>query len=90
LGRRHSLRRRRITDRRFARCGDGAFSCGHKQRINSGAAAFLALWGQLPRLRLIAGLLSIPPLSWLLERGYRVFLRIRPTRKLADCDVRIK
>lgn len=58
--------------------------------IKDGAAAFLALWGQLPPFRLLAQLLSIPPLPWLLERGYRVFLRIRPTRKLVDCNVCIK
>jgi len=58
--------------------------------IKDGAAGFLALWRELPRFRLIAQLLSNPPLPWLLERGYRLFLRIRPTRKLADCDICVK
>ena len=58
--------------------------------ITHGAAGFLALWRALPRFRLIGRLLSIPPLPWLLERAYRVFLRIRPTRKLADCDICVK
>ncbi|MFM7459253.1 MAG: thiol-disulfide oxidoreductase DCC family protein [Burkholderiales bacterium] len=58
--------------------------------IFDGAAGFLALWRQLPRFRLLGRLLSIPPLPWILEFGYRIFLRIRPTRKLDDCDVCIK
>ena len=58
--------------------------------IEHGAAGFLALWRVLPRFRLIAQLLSVPPLPWLLERGYRLFLRIRPTRNVADCDICIK
>ena len=58
--------------------------------ISHGAAGFLALWRALPRFRLIGRLLSIPPMPWVLERGYRIFLRIRPTRKLADCDVCVK
>jgi predicted DCC family thiol-disulfide oxidoreductase YuxK len=58
--------------------------------ITSGAAGFVALWRTLPRFRFIGRLLSIPPMPWILERGYRIFLRIRPTRKLADCDVCIK
>jgi predicted DCC family thiol-disulfide oxidoreductase YuxK len=58
--------------------------------VTSGAAGFLALWLALPRFRWIGRLLSIPPMPWILERGYRIFLRIRPTRKLADCDVCVK
>lgn len=44
----------------------------------SGAAAFLALWRATPRLRLIGRVLSVPPLPWLLEGAYRLFLRVRP------------
>jgi predicted DCC family thiol-disulfide oxidoreductase YuxK len=58
--------------------------------ITDGAAAFIALWKALPRFRLIGRLLSVPPMPWLLERGYRIFLRIRPTRKLAACDTCVK
>jgi predicted DCC family thiol-disulfide oxidoreductase YuxK len=46
--------------------------------VLSGAAAFLALWRATPRLRLIARMLSVPPLPWLLEGAYRGFLRARP------------
>lgn len=52
------------------RTGDG--------RLVSGAAAFLALWRSLPGWRPAAVLLSVPPLPWLLERFYRLFLRVRP------------
>ena len=52
------------------RTGDG--------RLVSGAAAFLELWRSLPGWRLAAALLSVPPLPWLLERCYRLFLRVRP------------
>ena len=44
----------------------------------SGAEAFIALWRATPRFKLAGRLASIPPLPWLLERGYRGFLVIRP------------
>jgi predicted DCC family thiol-disulfide oxidoreductase YuxK len=44
----------------------------------SGAAAFVAMWRVLPGLRLLAALASPPPVLWLLEHAYRVFLRLRP------------
>jgi predicted DCC family thiol-disulfide oxidoreductase YuxK len=57
--------------------------------VTSGAAAFLALWGFCPGLRWAARLARIPPLPWLLERGYRVFLRVRPRlQRLANCSDR--
>ena len=46
--------------------------------VVSGARAFLAMWGALPRFRLAARLLSTPPLPWLLEGAYRGFLVVRP------------
>ncbi len=45
----------------------------------AGAAAFVAMWRVLPLLRPLAALASIPPVLWLLERGYRMFLKLRPT-----------
>ena len=48
-------------------------------RMVSGAAAFVAMWRVLPRLRLLATLASPPPILWLLERAYLMFLRLRPT-----------
>lgn len=44
----------------------------------SGAAAFLRLWQAYPGLRLAARVLSRPLPLALLERGYRLFLPIRP------------
>ncbi len=58
--------------------------------LHHGAAAFIALWKSLPRFRFAGKFLSIPPLPWLLERAYRVFLIIRPTRKIDDCDICVK
>jgi len=47
-------------------------------RMVSGAAAFVEMWRVLPSLRPLATLASPPPLLWLLERAYRLFLRVRP------------
>ena len=48
-------------------------------RMVSGAAAFVAMWRVLPRLRPLATLASPPPILWLLERAYLLFLKLRPT-----------
>jgi len=45
----------------------------------SGAAAFGAMWRQIPALRPLGLLALWPPALWSLERAYLVFLRIRPT-----------
>lgn len=47
-------------------------------RMVSGAAAFVAMWRVLPRLRPLAALASPPPVLWLLERAYLGFLKLRP------------
>jgi demethoxyubiquinone hydroxylase (CLK1/Coq7/Cat5 family) len=54
--------------------------------LHTGAAAFIALWSQLLPLRQFARLASMPPMPWLLERAYRLFLRLRPSvqRIVAD------
>ena len=44
----------------------------------AGAAAFVAMWRVLPALRPLAALASLPPVLWLLERAYQLFLRLRP------------
>lgn len=44
----------------------------------SGGAAFLRVWAALPGLRWLAALAGHPPVSWLLEPAYRLFLRLRP------------
>ena len=44
----------------------------------SGAAAFAAMWRAIPLLRPMGELARTPALLWLLERLYRLFLRVRP------------
>ncbi len=46
--------------------------------IVSGAAAFAAMWRAIPLLAPAGRLAAWPPLLWLLERLYRLFLRLRP------------
>lgn len=45
----------------------------------SGAAAFVAMWRVIPGLRPLAVLASPPPVQWLLERAYLIFLKVRPS-----------
>ena len=47
-------------------------------RVLDGAPAFVALWSVLPGWRWLARLARLPGVPWLLERGYRQFLRLRP------------
>lgn len=47
-------------------------------RLFSGGAAFARLWRALPGWRVLGWGFAWPPLSWLLELAYRVFLPIRP------------
>ena len=46
--------------------------------VLDGAAAFVAMWRVLPPLRPLAALASPPPVLWVLERAYRLFLKVRP------------
>ena len=46
--------------------------------LTSGGAAFSRLWRALPGFRPLGRLFRLPPLAWLLERGYELFLKIRP------------
>ena len=62
---------------------DGSFS--------SGGAAFAAIWRALPRFAVLGKIASVPPVAWLLEIGYRLFLRVRPlwrTQPVGDCESR--
>lgn len=45
----------------------------------SGAAAFAAMWRAIPLLRPLGLIAQLPPALWLMERAYRLFLRVRPT-----------
>lgn len=47
-------------------------------QLVSGAAAFTQLWRTLPRWAWLGRLLGSGPGLWLLEAGYRGFLRVRP------------
>ena len=47
-------------------------------RLLSGAQAFLALWAALPGWRWLARVGRVPGAAWVMERIYRLFLRVRP------------
>lgn len=47
-------------------------------QLFSGAAAFSRLWRQLPGWRWLGWLSAVPPVSWLAELTYRLFLPVRP------------
>ena len=51
---------------------------GNDGSIKTGAAAFVALWTVLPKFLRVARLVDNPPLLFLLEIGYTLFLRFRP------------
>ena len=46
--------------------------------VVSGAAAFAAMWRAIPVLRPLGLLAKFPPVLWVLEGAYRVFLLLRP------------
>lgn len=48
-------------------------------RLFSGAAAFSCLWRVFPGWRWLGLLSAWPPLSWLFEGAYRLFLPLRPS-----------
>ncbi|TVS09930.1 MAG: DUF393 domain-containing protein [Wenzhouxiangella sp.] len=55
------------------------FHARENGRIVDGAEAFAAMWRAIPMLRPLGLLARFPPALWLMERMYRVFLRVRPT-----------
>ncbi len=56
--------------------------------IVSGAAAFAAMWRAVPMLAPLGHLARFPPVLWLGEAAYRLFLKVRPaiSRSLARHD----
>lgn len=47
-------------------------------QLVSGAVAFTELWKALPRWTKLGRVLSVAPVLWALELGYRLFLTLRP------------
>jgi predicted DCC family thiol-disulfide oxidoreductase YuxK len=45
----------------------------------SGARAFFAAWSLLPGLGWLSAIARVPPLVWLAEGAYGLFLKVRPT-----------
>jgi predicted DCC family thiol-disulfide oxidoreductase YuxK len=64
------LSRETALGRFHVRDGDG--------EVESGAAAFVRLWKELPGWRWLAVIARVPGVVWLMERAYRGFLPIRP------------
>ncbi|MEO0982372.1 MAG: DUF393 domain-containing protein [Pseudomonadota bacterium] len=52
-------------------------------RLLDGGAAFAALWRALPAFRLAGLLFSAPPLRWVLNVAYDLFLPMRPRLQAA-------
>jgi len=69
------LDRQTLLERFHARDEDG--------QLVSGAAAFAAMWRQIPGLRPLGLVARYRPVLWVLERLYRLFLGIRPTLQRA-------
>ena len=51
---------------------------GRDGELLSGAQAFLAVWAALPGWRWLARVGRLPGATWVMERGYQLFLRWRP------------
>ncbi|MEM6711386.1 MAG: DUF393 domain-containing protein [Pseudomonadota bacterium] len=47
----------------------------------SGARGFIEVMKTIPKLKTLATILSVPPLPWIAEGAYRLFLPLRPTLK---------
>jgi 3-demethoxyubiquinol 3-hydroxylase len=69
---------------------ESALARMHVRKANgelvSGAAAFVAMWEQLPKFAMLARLARIPGAMLVLELGYRGFLRLRPLWRKAPAD----
>ena len=84
LDRRHAIRFVDVTTAEDSSCPlDRAdllarFHAREDGVLVSGAAAFAAMWRQIPMLRPLGLAARSPLVLRLLERAYRVFLRVRP------------
>lgn len=63
------LSRRDALARLHVRRADGS--------LTSGASAFAEIWRAVPGFRWLGRAVSLPPLLWLAERAYRLFLAAR-------------
>ncbi len=54
------------------------FHAKEEGQLHSGAAAFAAMWRAIPLLRPLGIVARVPPVLWILEKLYLVFLRVRP------------
>lgn len=54
------------------------FHAREGDQMHDGAAAFAAMWRAIPWLRPLGLLARFGPVLWLLEGGYRLFLKLRP------------
>lgn len=59
------------------------FHAAEGTRLLSGAAAFAAMWRAIPLLRPFGIMATWPGFDRLFERGYLLFLRLRPTLQRA-------
>lgn len=65
-----ALSREAAMARFHVRCADG--------QLVSGARAFAELWKVTPGWRWLGRIAAMPPLVWVLELAYRLFLPVRP------------
>lgn len=84
----HDLRREPVDPVRDGIGQEAALARFHLRRADgtllSGAAAFVALWSEIPGFRTLAALARLPGMAWVLERGYLLFLRLRPVPSGGD------
>lgn len=62
------------------------FHASENGRMVEGAEAFAAMWRVIPAMRPLGLLARLPPVLWLLDRAYRIFLRVRPRLQAVLAD----
>jgi len=58
-------------------------------RVHVGVDAFITIWKNLPRWRLLAQIASVRPVHWLLSVGYAWFSK-RRFKQLTHCQLALK